>query len=112
MIFINQSNAIDLIAKIEGEIWKQDQLIQTDIHSFFYQLNKWNRFEEETILSNVLNIETILKNYKSDSIHGQSAIHRYFVIGNGELVFSRYYANVAITKYAEKLGFKIETLKG
>lgn len=120
----NYDNTLLAMADIEGESWLNKQLSSTEDSPFtVLQILKHLRVRVEEIEENKkdLEIETdpeeiafLEKNIKTwtneivgDAIYGKDGINRWFVRGNGEVVFSKMHSSPEDCKKAEELGFEI-----
>jgi hypothetical protein len=108
-INIQDSDAFDRISQIEGVSWA---LVQADSPPCD---NNWKgvrkQWRQEVAEEKAFGEEAAFARFEgkpcTSSLYGAGGFHRYFILGSGEIVFSRYHAGEKATKKAEAVGFRI-----
>lgn len=105
-VYIYQNDALDLLAKVEGDAWKFLQERRPESPQGFYAwLNAWRRLEEEGYAGECpvgLYVEG-----NDGCIYGEGGYARYRVCRDGELVLWRSSTNQDHARMAEEQGFLV-----
>jgi hypothetical protein len=111
-VYIHQPDALALMAKLEGEEWLAEQRLRTaSEYHFPIWLAAWNlkvaagHEHEDHPLSEY--IEDQFQFPVSPIIYGKGGFHRYIVLHDGEIAFSRMHSIARRIPEAAALGFTL-----
>ena len=113
-VFIYQPDAFDLICSIEGDEFRNGR--HDDAWSFPAFKKAWLEAEDYLLHNPDDRTEahagTPIRVEGDVAIYGNAGYNRYFVLGSGEIVFSRHHASRPVkVEEAEAQGFRIWPLR-
>lgn len=111
-VFITDKNALDLMAQIEGDWWKKEQEFKKtskrDDYGFYGNLKEYLNFLTRLKDAEDEEERKWIQDMYGQVIYGVGGYNRYFVRGDGRLIFSKSHSiSDEKTKLAESLGFDI-----
>jgi hypothetical protein len=107
-VFIFQPDALDKMAEVEGQRWKdlQIQMGERDC-CFFLWLAAYKLSEQEKWHEIDVATHEILKKGHESTIYGAGGWTRYRVQSDGEIIFLQYFATTETSEKAAKIGFTV-----
>jgi hypothetical protein len=106
MVNIDDANARELMAKIEGESWMQAQQAATDPFTFGHIFEGFQRLKAKRA-NGAPNASWAGLVELAPTIYGRSSMNRYFVDTSGEIFFSRHHGTTDGVAKAADLGFSV-----
>ena len=104
-------NALLVMAEIEGEGWLEGQLTDpspnVSAKAALEQVQRRQREFREWKSDYPGDKPPDLNDTVGDAIYGAGGFNRYFVRGNGEIIFSRSHSTAEDLAKAKKLGFEV-----
>jgi len=91
MVHITQPDAIELLAKLEGERWKRTQIeCAASPYGFYFWLRAWNAKTSAGLADEPVPLcQFAERATKAPILYGEEGYHRFFVTAAGEVTLLR-----------------------
>jgi hypothetical protein len=106
MVNIDDANALELMAKIEGDNWMQAHQGATDPFTFGHLYAGFQKLKAKRAAGAPNAAWAGLVEF-GPTIYGRSSMNRYFVDTSGEIFFSRHHGTADGVAKAVELGFSV-----
>jgi hypothetical protein len=106
MVHIDQVSALDLMARLEGKTWLENQKEAMGPFSFAHLYEGYQKLKAKRA-AGARNASWAGLIELSPQIYGRSSLNRYFVHTSGEISFSRHHGTTTDIARAAELGFAV-----